>query len=307
MNFKYNKHYRRFLGVANKHFPVVMAKARFKKMFGRKLDLDNPKDLNEKILWLSLFSDTTEWTRLADKYAVREFVRERGCDDLLVQLYGKWGSVDEIDWQNLPDSFVMKTNNGCGTVLLVNEKKSLKHPEIDKRLDYWLHKSMAVATTEFHYWKIKPCLIAEQLLTLSENDKKYSSSIVDYKIWCFNGKPHYIWTVSNRDKNGFDGALFDINWNHIPNVVRNNHPRIKQPSVLLPKPEKLDLMLQAAEKLSKGFPEVRVDLYHVDGKVYFGELTFTCHGGTIDYFVPEILLEMGQKIDLSGVKKVRNT
>lgn len=304
MNIKYNKHYRKVLSVINKHFPVVIAKMRFKRMFGRKLDTKNPKDLNEKILWLSLFSDTTEWSRLADKYAVREFVKERGCEETLVRLYGKWDSVDEIDWQRLPNSFVMKTNNGCGTVLIVEEKASLKHPDIDKRLDYWLHKSMAAETTEFHYWRIKPCLIAEQVLTLNEEDLKYSSSIVDYKIWCFNGKPYYIWTVSNRDKNGFDGALFDTNWNNIPNVIKKN-PHVRIPKVLLPKPKKLDLMLKTAEKLSQGFPEVRVDLYYVEDNVYFGEMTFTCHGGTIDYFVPELLMEMGQKIDLSGVKKVR--
>lgn len=305
MNIKYNKHYRKALGWINKHFPILIAKMRFKKMFGRKINLKEPKDLNEKILWLSLFSDTTEWTRLADKYAVRDFIRERGCEDYLVDLYGKWDSVDEIDWEKLPNSFVMKTNNGCGTVLLVKEKPSLKHPEIDRKLDYWLHKGMAIATTEFHYWRIKPCLIAEQLLMPSEDDMKNSSSIVDYKVWCFNGKPQYIWTVTNRDDNGFDGALFDTHWNNIPNVIKKN-PNIRVPKTLLPKPGKLELMLEVAKKLSKGFPEVRVDLYYVNGKVYFGELTFTCHGGTIDYFIPELLMEMGKKIDLSGVKKIRN-
>lgn len=304
MSIKYNKTYRKAVAFTNKHFPVFIAKARFRKMFGHKLNLKNPKDLNEKILWLSLYSDTNEWSRLADKYAVREFVKERVGDDLLVGLYGKWDAVGDINWEKLPKSFVMKTNNGCGTVLLVNDKRMLNHPETEKKLDSWLHKSMADATTEFHYWRIKPCLIAEELLIQSEEEKKYSSSIVDYKIWCFNGKPCFVWTVCNRDKSGFDGALFDTNWNHIPNVVKYNS-QVRKPTILLPKPEKLDFMLQVAEKLSKGFPEVRVDLYHIEGKVYFGEMTFTCHGGTIDYFIPEQLIKMGQKIDLSGIKKIR--
>lgn len=304
MRLKYNKYYRRVVAFANKHFPVTIAKLRFRRMFGRKLNLENPQDLNEKILWLSLFSDTTEWSRLADKYAVREFVRERGCEELLVELYGKWDSVDEVNWKDLPQSFVMKTNNGCGTVLLVNDKTALVHPDVDIDLDKWLHHNSASATTEFHYWRIKPCLIAEQMLTLSPEDLKYSSSIVDYKIWCFNGTPQYIWTVSNRDRNGFDGALFTTEWNNIPNVIKDN-PNVRIPKVLLPKPDKIDVMLEAAKKLSHGFPEVRVDLYYVGGKVYFGEMTFTCHGGTIDYFIPEQLLEMGQKIDLSGINKIR--
>ena len=304
MSIKHNKTFRKAVAFTNKHFPVFLAKTRFKKMFGHKLNLKNPEDLNEKILWLSLYSDTTEWSRLADKYAVREYVKEKVGDALLVGLYGKWDLVDDINWEKLPESFVLKTNNGCGTILLVKDKSLLKHPETEKMLNSWLHKNVADATTEFHYWRIKPCLIAEELLLLSEEERKYSSSIVDYKIWCFNGKPYYVWTVSNRNKSGFDGALFDTNWNYIPNVVKYNS-RVRKPSILLPKPENLDFMLQVAERLSEGFPEVRVDLYNVGGKVFFGEMTFTCHGGTIDYFIPEQLKKMGQKIDLSGVKKIR--
>ena len=303
MNIKYNKLYRKCVALINKAFPVVIAKMRFRKMFGRRLNLKNPEDLNEKILWLSLLTDTSQWSRLADKYIVRDYVKEKGLESILVKLYGKWDSVESIDWQKLPQSFILKSNNGSGTVKIVNDKDALSHPEIDNLLNSWLHMHSGTTTSERHYARIQPCIIAEELLHQSNEEKRFSSSIVDYKIWCFNGIPSYIWTVSNRNDTGFDGALFDIQWNNIPNILRNN-PNVRQPLELLPKPKNLDYMLQVAHVLSVGFPEVRVDLYNIDGQVYFGELTFTTHGGTIDYFVPELLLEMGSKIDLSDAKIV---
>lgn len=304
MEIKQNYYYRQFVNWLNAHYPIMVCKLRFKKMFGRDIDLENPKDINEKILWLSLFSDITEWSRMADKYAVRSYVEELGLGDYLVKLYGKWDRAEDIEWDKLPQQFVLKTNNGSGTVKLVYDKAKLDVHSTTTLLDEWLHKNVASATTEFHYAPIKPCIIAEELLDFSK-DSNESTSAIDYKIWCFNGKAHYVWACSNRDSEATDVALFDREWHYLPEKsIFNEHYR--EQKVLVKKPKNLDLMLEIAEKLSIPFPVVRVDLYNIDGQIYFGEMTFTSLGGTMDFYTQDCLYEMGSKIDISRVKKVRN-
>lgn len=302
---KYWTVYRKLVRVANRFFPVTLARMRFKKLFGRDFDIDNPKDLNEKILWLSLFSDTSTWSRCSDKYAVRDFVNERGLGDILVKLYGKWDNVKDIDWEKLPDRFVIKTNNGSGTVLLVEDKTKLNIKETELLLEKWLLKDITQETTEFHYRNITPCIIAEELLEMTEEDKQVSSSIIDYKIWCFNGKPDSFLICSNRNDNGCCLSVYDTNWNYHPEASVFDQFHTERES-LLPKPKNLEYMLIIAQKLSSGFPEVRVDLYNVGGKIYFGELTFTSLGGTMTYYSPDELFRMGQLVDITRVKKARN-
>ena len=303
-SIKYWSVYRRFVERVNRHFPVLICKMRFCTMFGRNIDLKNPKDINEKILWLSLYSDISEWSRMADKYAVRSYVEEIGLGNILVKLYGKWDRAEDVEWDNLPNQFVLKTNNGSGTVKLVTDKSKLDIPETTKLLDEWLHKKMSSSTTEFHYDSIKPCLIAEELLDFSKDDN-VSSSAIDYKIWCFNGKAYYVWACANRNEDSTDVALFDREWNYLPEKsVFNEH--YKEQKELVKKPKNLDEMLAVAEKLAKPFPVVRVDLYNIAGHIYFGEMTFTSLGGTMDFYTQDCLYEMGSLIDISGIKKVRN-
>ena len=296
-----SKPYRRLVGLANSIMPKTLARLRFRKLFGKKLDLNNPQDLNEKILWLSLCSDTSEWVPLADKFAVREYVKKMGCGDTLVKLYGRWDNVDDIDWNSLPEQFVMKTNNGCGTILIVKDKKKLDIPATTKMLKKWLSQDISNETAEFHYRHIKPCIIAEELLIPSDDDNKLSSTIIDYKIWCFNGKVDSFLICSNRREDGCDLSVYDTEWNYHPeySVFDKHHTERSMP---IPKPEKLEEMITVAEKLSTGFPEVRVDLYYNNNNIYFGELTFTSLGGTMTYYTQEALLLMGQKIDLSKIK-----
>ena len=303
-SIKYWPFYRRIVEWTNRHFPVLICKMRFRKMFGRDIDLDNPKDINEKILWLSLYSDISEWSRMADKYAVRFYLEEIGLTHYLVKLYGKWDRVEDIEWRKLPNQFVLKSNNGSGTVKIVTDKSKLDIQATNKLMYDWLHKKVASSTTEFHYTSIKPCIIAEELLDFSK-DTNQSTSAIDYKIWCFNGKAHYIWACANRNEDSTDVALFDREWNYLPEKsVFNEHYR--EQKVLVKKPQNLEEMLDVAEKLSKPFPVVRVDLYNIAGNIYFGELTFTSLGGTMDFYTQDCLYEMGSKIDISNVKKVRN-
>lgn len=301
---QYTSGYRKMVNFVNNHFPVLLAKMRFRKLFGQKLDLTDPKDLNEKILWLSLYSDTSLWVRCADKYAVRDYVEEKGLGGSLVKLYGKWEKVEDIDWDKLPNSFVMKTNNGAGTVLVVDDKTKLNMSETQSLLSKWLVKDITESTTEFHYKKIPPCIIAEELLKLPEEENNISSTMIDYKIWCFNGIPDSFLICSNRTSEGCCLSAYDTHWNNHDDVLVFGHGHDRR-DTFIPRPKNIEEMLKMATKLSADFPEVRVDLYNIGGKIYFGELTFTSYGGTMTYYTKEELLRMGQKIDLTRVKKIR--
>ena len=168
-----SKPYRKLVIFVNTHFPVLMAKMRYRKILGRSLNLKNPKDLNEKIHWLSLFSDTSDWTRCADKYAVREFVAERGADDTLVKLYGKWDKVEDIDWEALPKSFVLKTTNGSGTVMVVKNKAELNIPETKALLQKWLKRY------ELYVCKLHIIIIFRRIIKLDKfKCYKYESYVL---------------------------------------------------------------------------------------------------------------------------------
>ena len=186
---KVNRRYRIFLG---HFFPQKLASIlyveRTKKREG--ISWCAPKDLNEKINWLKFYSDTAMWTTLADKYNVREFICQKGFEDILVKLYGVWESPDEIDFDNLPNKFVIKTNNGAGTVWVVRDKKSTNILQLKENLRSALKIKFGVESAEPHYLKIKPLIIAEELL---EENNSFSTSLVDYKVWCFDGKVFATW------------------------------------------------------------------------------------------------------------------
>lgn len=302
---KHNPKYRAIIEKVNEKYPVLVAKLRFRLLFGKKLDLKNPKDLNEKILWLSLYSDITQWSIMADKYRVRDYVKETIGDNYLVKLWGKWDSVKDINWNLLPAQFVLKSNNGSGTVKIVRDKSKLDLNKTIEQLNQWLNHKIARSTTEFHYDSIKPCIIAEEYLDFTQ-DPNNTTSVVDYKIWCFNGKAYYIWACKNRDVGmSTEVALFDREWNYHPELsVFNEHYREQKEIVV--KPKNLDEMLSVAEKLSRPFPIVRVDMYNLNGKIYFGEMTFTSLGGTMDFYTQDCLNMMGSLADISKIKKVRN-
>lgn len=275
--------------------PKATASRRYKKAMGKDLDWDNPKDLNEKINWMKFNTDLSEWTRLSDKYRVREYLKERGREDLLVKLYGVWENADDIDFDKLPDRFVLKSNHGCGTVIIVNDKSALDTSSVRKQMNGWLNKSFGILTVEPQYTNIKPLLIAEELL---ENDNPNSTSLVDYKVFCLNGEPYCILVCANRIiGKGTELAFYDLDWNPIPDMLygshANNHVSIDPPNCLP------DLLL-ASKQLSRGHPEVRVDFYIVHNQIYFGEMTFTSLGGYMDYIAPYYLQEMGKLVSLPG-------
>ena len=288
--------------------PEAIAKLKYFQMLHRWPDLSHPKDLNEKINWLKFNGDTSMWPVLADKYRVREYVKEKGFGDALTRLYGKWDSIEDIDWESLPDRFVLKTNNGCGDVVICRDKSKLDVPSVKEHFSKVLKSKSWLETAEPHYSLIKPAIIAEELLDSStqpggsgpgfhSESGEESASLVDYKIWCFDGKPFSVLVCHNRKEESLCLEVHDLDWGFHPeySVFKGHYVDGKG---IIPRPGKFDEMLRMASSLSEGFPEMRVDLYEVDGKVYFGELTFTSLGGYMKYYTDEYLRLMGDQIRL---------
>lgn len=287
----------RFLG---NHTPGLLLRIRYFIVFRKPLNLKNPHDLNQKILWAKLYSDTSEWTRLADKYEVRKYIEGKGLGDTLVKLYAVWYRKEDVDFDALPETFIIKANNGDGKGTNKIVRKAELTPE--KKMEYinvideWLHrKNIGALSAEPQYKGMRPCVTAEEVLQLQEGD----NSLTDYKIWCFNGKAYYIWTCNNRSANGNHAHVmtYDTEWTAHPeySASDSHYPLDK----IIPKPENLDQMIAIAEKLSQGFPQLRVDLYNVKGKIYFGELTFTSQGGLMCYFTPEFNKMLGDKFSIN--------
>ena len=247
----------------------------------------------KKILYLSLCTDTSEWTRWSDKYSVRKYVEDCGLNENLVKIYAHWVNEQDIDFKNLPNSFVIKSVQGCGDIILVNDKNTIDESDIREKIELMLHERYGALEGGKHYLRIEPAIIVEELLPI-ENGQ----SLIDYKIWCFNGKPEFILTCSNRFKGGVYLGSYDKDWNYRQNdmVFSKEHPEEKEP---LAKPENLDKMLEIAENLAKPFPCVRVDLYNINSKIYFGEMTFTSLGGLMDYYSKDFQLMAGNMIDLN--------
>lgn len=260
------------------------------------LNWRNPRNINEKINWLKFNSDTTLWSKLSDKFAVRKYVAEMGLAQYLVDFYGSWSDPHKIEWEKLPNAFVLKMNNGSGDVVICKDKKHLQLDDIEAHFAPLFSNDYEMTNAEPHYNRIKPCIVAEELLDVSKQ-KVSSTSLIDYKIWCFNGHPYSIWACYNRTPEHVLVMDYDTEWNaHPEHCVSTSH--YEKSSTLLPRPKKLDVMLEIASKLSKNFPQVRVDLYEVDNKVYFGELTFTSAGGFMTYYTKDYLLELGSQINL---------
>lgn len=283
------KTYYKYLGT---HNPKKLANCLYIDNTGKieGINWEHPTDLNEKINWLKFNSDTSKWTELADKYAVRKFITEKGFGDKLIPLLGVWENVDEIDFDKLPNSFVLKTNNGAGTVMIVKDKSTINIVEVKKTLKKWLKKKFGLMQAEPHYLAIKPCVIAEEMVS---EKRMISSSLIDYKMWCFNGKLFATWVCYNRHRFVADTEWHDLDWNYRPEwSVFTDHYKDGQGRV--PKPKNYDEMVLFAEKLSEGFPQVRIDLYNIDGQIYFGEMTFTCASGHMNFYSDEVLQTMGK-------------
>lgn len=283
--------------------PRLAAYALYDRIYGNHddFDIDNPKSLIEIITWLELYSDTSLWTICADKYRMREYVSQVGLDAYLPVLYGQWDNPDDIDFSTLPKEFVLKANNGCGTVMIVRDKDSLCETKTRKVLKKWIKHKFGYMGAQKHYLSIKPCIIAEELLHQGADQKLFSpSSMVDYKVWCINGTPESILVTFNRNSKNYNIDLYNTEWESIAeniDISRSEH-NVYNADIVVPKPKCLAKLLELAAILAKPFPEVRVDFYIVNDMPVIGELTFSTGYG---YFKREYYDYLGSKITLSNL------
>ena len=280
--------------------PRYAAELMYYLSFHKRMNLDNPTSLVEKINWMQFNADTSLWTMCADKYRMREYIAEKGLEDHLPKLYGHWENPDEVDFDALPNEFVLKSNNGCGTVKIVHDKSRLDIHATKKLLKWWL-KPYGYVGGQSHYLRIKPCIIAEELLHQDEKEKNFSpTSLVDYKMWCINGEPESVWVAYNRH-NVFmvNMALFDKDWNPIPQYLRDTAQETYRPDITIPKPKCFEEMKDIARTVSAPFPELRLDFYIINDKPYIGELTFTSGYG---FYTDEYYKYLGDKVDISMLK-----
>ena len=266
-----------------------MIKLQYRIKLKRKPNLKEPKRYTEKLQWYKLYYRNEKMPICVDKYMVRQYLEEKGLSNILVKLYAVYENPEELDFSALPDKFVLKTTNGSGTNIICHDKSELNEDELKKKIKGFFRQSSASAGREWAYAKGKPRVIVEELL---EDSSTSDGSICDYKFLCFGGKPEYVVYDVDRFTN-HKRNIYDTEWNDLH--VASDCPCA---DIEYPKPENLDKMLEIAEILSKDFPAVRVDLYNIGGKIYFGELTFFPWSGYVKYTPDEFDFEMGEKFIL---------
>lgn len=271
----------------------IMSKFYYRIVLKKKLNLDNPQTFNEKLQWLKLYyyPENPLVVKCSDKYAVREYISEEGYKDLLVPLLEEWNRADEIDWDKLPEKFVLKCNHGCAYNIVCDSKSNLDKENTRKQLNAWLKEDFGAFNIEIHYSKIRPHkIICEEYL---------GANITDYKFFCFNGEPKFIYVskdlIHDRQAQiGFfnlDGSKMDLKRDDYADVKEIKLPRF------------FDEMKEVATNLCKDFPFVRVDFFLANDRYYFAELTFTPSACMMPFNPEKYDFEWGKLIDLKGLEK----
>lgn len=265
-------------------------KARYYRYFHEFPDLDNPKTFNEKVLWIALNTRKNLYTRCADKIEVKNYLDEKlgkkVADDIWCEKYGVWSTVDDIDFDLLPNEFVLKSNHSSGQIIICTEKKYLDVEKTKKEMKQWLKENLYDITGEWQYKNISPKIICEKLL---------DSNIVDYRIFCFSGKPEYVKVTQHNPmaKRGFDYAIYDMNWSELD--IYKTKGYIKKE---FSRPAEWGKIVEYAKCLSSEFNFVRVDFFSVEGKTYFAELTFTPSSGWEDFVSDDVAIKYGNLINI---------
>lgn len=254
--------------------PRLNTRLRYRVSKGRKIDLRNPVTFNERISWLKLHvNNHSELVgQCSDKYRVRAYVRQLGLEEILVPLYAVYDSVDEIEWDTLPDQYVIKWTTGAGDMVFCDDRDSFDPQTAVEILGAATHLSGHRYSAELQYEKSPRRLICEKLIIPSSGTRP-----ADYKIYCYSGEPKFILLYTNRGEENTNIAFYDTSWNRLTGIKR---PGFEAPDTFeWPKPVNLDQSLEYARLLSQPFPFVRVDMYLEENRISFGELTFTPCGG----------------------------
>jgi len=272
------------------HSPERFFKHRYKKIFNKKLNLSQPSTFNEKLIWMNLFWKHPLKVQCADKFMMRDYVLNHGYGHVLPGLLGSYNQSSEIDFNALPQKFVLKCTHGCGFNIICTDKSKLDINRSKQRLDAWLNINYSKNTGELHYASMTPRIICEEFL-----EGPAGKQPTDFKVFCFSGKAQCVLVATDRDETGHTDKFdfYDLNWNKLPyytpsiNAVRQT-----------PKPASFDTMIEIVEALSQPFPFVRMDMYEINGKIILGEMTFTPSGCLNPYLTEQAQNTWGSLIVL---------
>lgn len=264
----------------------------YKSKFGKSLNLTCPTTFNEKLQWLKLHDRNPNYTNLVDKYEAKKYVEGILGSEYIIQTLGVWNSFEEIDFNKLPERFVLKCTHDSGGLVICENKKLLDASAARTKINKCLKKNYYWHGREWPYKNVRPRIIAEEFL---ENG---AAGLIDYKVHCFNGEPKLVLVCTDRfSPEGLHEDFFDIEWNHL-DLKRPSHPNSK---MNIKPPIKIDEMLRMARILSKGIPFARIDFYEIEGKVFFGEITLYPATG-LELFEPLIYDNiMGEWLDIDVV------
>lgn len=261
---------------------------------GKPIDIYNPVEFNQKIQWLKAFYHPPILHQLVDKYAVREYVAEKAGKQYLNEIIGIYDTLADIDFAALPNQFVIKVVHGCGFNLIVPDKSQLNLFKSKLKLFKWVNKDQYQRShKEWAYKGVKPRLLIEKFM-----QEEGSNSLCDYKFYCFNGKPKFVEVHLDRHTNHLS-AFYDLDYNPLPFRDVSEDELITQP---IEKPKHFAQMLEVAEKLADKLPFVRVDLYYVNEKIIFGEMTFYPGSGSADFEPKEYNKILGDMLRLPNLK-----
>ena len=267
---------------------------RYRCIMGKWIDWKNPKTFNEKIQWLKVYDFKPEYTKMVDKYAVKDYVASIIGEEYIIPTLGVWDSVKDIDWDSLPNQFVLKTTHGgggCG-VVICTDKSKLDRKAAEKKLSASM-KANVTSTREHPYYKVPKRIIAEKYI--ADSSSLIVSNLLDYKFFCFDGEPRFLY-VSDSPKH--ESVFLNTDWT-FADIGRDDYkPMIETPA----KPDNLEEMLTLTRKLSKGKPHVRIDLYNVNEHLYFGEITFFTGSGFIPFNPVSCDRFIGDMLQLPDVK-----
>ena len=269
----------------------------FKLNLHRKLDLDHPRYLNDKLQWLKFNYRFPLQTIVSDKYAVREYVADKIGEEYLIPLLGVWDKFDDIDFEKLPEEFVLKCNHDSGGLAICTNKKAFDKNKARIKIEKSLNTNFYWIGREYQYKNIIPKIICEKYI--SED----GSVPEDYKIYCFNGKPDAILVCKGRFSKGSHKAqyyYYNHDWKFL--TYNKGDDKLKDPHIA--KPKNLEKMIEIAKVLSEDFVFARIDLYNIEGKIYFGEITLSPNSG----FDPDITMEtdkiFGEKLEIPYWSKI---
>ncbi len=278
------------MGFFNKMSDKDFLQKKYQMIFGKELNLENPCTFNEKLNWLKVYDQEDRYTKLADKILVKKFVEEKIGGEYVIPLYKEYQKPEDISLEELPDQFVLKCNHDSGGAFICRDKSKFDLASVQKRLKKNLKRNWYYSSREWAYKNIKPMILAEKYI-----EDPTSDDLIDYKFFCFNGEPKYVYTTvknSNIYENYYDLDFNKVNINH-------GYPR-RDPE--FQKPQNFDKMVELVKVLCKDIPFVRLDMHNVDGKIYFGEFTFYDWAGLKPFPDPQDDEKLGKLLDLSNIK-----